>query len=368
MKILKILCIALCILPLAACTSNNDFESTSEPNESGISEEDLYFPPLNSDFWATTALEDIGWNTTMEEPLYDFLEAHNTDAFIILKDGRIVIERYFNQTTINSSNPWYSVGKSLTAFMVGIAQEEGFLTTSESSSLYLGEGWTKAPTDIENSITIAHHISMTTGLDYSVNNTNCTDPECLDFLNPSGTFWYYHNAGYTLTQDIIANATNSDFTSYFEAKLKSAIGMKGIWVSLGFASVYYSDARSMARFGLLNLNRGSWENIPVLNDVNYFNAMTSPSQNLNKAYGYLWWLNGEESYRVPASEQEFNGPLIPNAPADLVAGLGKNDQKLYVVPSEGLVIVRMGDNAGESLLGPSSFDNLLWEQLNDLMN
>jgi CubicO group peptidase (beta-lactamase class C family) len=89
---------------------------------------------------------------------------------------------------------------------------------------------------------------------------------------------------------------------------------------------------------------------------------------MNPSYGYLYWLNGKESFRVPGSEIQFNGKLIPNAPNDLYAGLGKNDQKLYVVPSEELVVVRLGDDAGETLLGPSSFDNDLWEFLNDLMD
>ncbi|MEL6975629.1 MAG: serine hydrolase, partial [Bacteroidota bacterium] len=54
---------------------------------------------------------------------------------------------------------------------------------------------------------------------------------------------------------------------------------------------------------------------------------------------------------------------VPNAPADLYAGLGKNDQKLYIVPSSGLVVVRMGEDSGADLLGPSSFDNDLWGRL-----
>ena len=57
------------------------------------------------------------------------------------------------------------------------------------------------------------------------------------------------------------------------------------------------------------------------------------------------------------------GP-IPEAPSELIAGLGAFDQKLYLIPSKNLVIVRLGDDAGESQLGPSSFDNQLWEKLN----
>ncbi len=61
--------------------------------------------------------------------------------------------------------------------------------------------------------------------------------------------------------------------------------------------------------------------------------------------------------------------MVPNAPADMYAGLGRDDQKVYVVPSQKSVVVRMGDNAGTaSLLGSSSFDNELWEKINALIN
>jgi hypothetical protein len=63
--------------------------------------------------------------------------------------------------------------------------------------------------------------------------------------------------------------------------------------------------------------------------------------------------------------------LIPNAPHDLVAALGKNDQKIHVVPSKGWVVVRMGDDAGVGGTGgndvPILFDNALWGYLNQLV-
>ena len=92
--------------------------------------------------------------------------------------------------------------------------------------------------------------------------------------------------------------------------------------------------------------------------------MTTPSQTLNRSYGYLWWLNGQPSYQLPGPQQTvFPGPLIPAAPADLIAALGKNDQKIYVVPSLGLVVVRQGNSAGASRLAASSFDNELWTRI-----
>jgi CubicO group peptidase (beta-lactamase class C family) len=187
-------------------------------------------------------------------------------------------------------------------------------------------------------------------------------------LNSPGDFWYYHNAPYTLTQSIITGALTTNFDIYFKEKVRDPIGMQGTWTDVGFNRLYFSTARSMARFGLLCLNKGVWENQTIMTDSNYFEAMTNTSQTMNESYGYLWWLNGKSSFRLPGLTTEFSGKLIPNAPNDLIAGLGANDQKLYIIPSESLVIIRMGNDAGQGELGPSSFDNLLWEKINALTN
>ena len=117
--------------------------------------------------------------------------------------------------------------------------------------------------------------------------------------------------------------------------------------------------RSMARFGLLLLNKGKWNETTILADNDYFNHQTQSSQALNPSYGYLTWLNGKSSYRLPQTQLSFDGPLIPNAPMDTYAALGKNDQKIYVVPSQNLVVIRMGESAGNVQLAASSFDNEL---------
>jgi hypothetical protein len=91
--------------------------------------------------------------------------------------------------------------------------------------------------------------------------------------------------------------------------------------------------------------------------------MVSTSQNLNLSYGYLTWLNGKSSSMVPGFQTVFPVQLIPNAPGDLYAALGKNDQKVYVVPSQNLVIIRMGNAAGTPQFAVSGFDNELWGKL-----
>ncbi len=350
-----------------SCSKNSSKDQTPPIAKTPESIE-FYFPPAGSNEWETSSISELGWDTDAEQPLLDFLEEKGTKGFLLLKDGRIVIEAYFNGSDASSSNTWNSAGKTLSAFTVGLAQQEGFLSLEDSSSGYLGRGWSSLNPGEEAKITIKHHITMTTGLDYNVTNQNCTDAECLDFLNEPGSFWYYHNAAYTLNHAIVESAVGEDYDSYFDTKLKNAIGMDGSWVQLGYLRIYFSTARSMARFGLLNLNKGKWEDTQLLTDASFFNEMTTTSQDLNKAYGYLWWLNGKDSFKSPGSELAFPGKLIPNAPDDLIAGLGKNDQKLHIIPSEGLVLVRMGDDAGESLLGPSSFDNELWGKINALIN
>lgn len=342
-------------ISLLACSGQTD--------DTSIDLNIMYFPPLSGNEWETASVEELGWNENAVQPLLDLLSEKNTKAFILLKNGRIVMENYFQGTTISTNLPWNSAGKTLTAFTIGLAQQQTLLDINQATSTHLGNGWTSLTPEQENQITIKNQLTMTTGLDYTVPDIFCTQPSCLQFLNNPGDMWYYHNAPYTLLTNVLDAATPNGFTDYFNLKLRNPIGMQGSWIPFGFNKVYFSTARSMSRFGLLMLNRGKWGSESLLTDATYFTQMTTTSQNLNEAYGYLWWLNGKETIRVPGSELVFNAKLVPSAPNDLIAGLGLNDQKVYVVPSEGLVVIRMGDDAGEILLGPSSFDDLLWQKI-----
>jgi CubicO group peptidase (beta-lactamase class C family) len=168
-------------------------------------------------------------------------------------------------------------------------------------------------------------------------------------------------------QDVVAQASNQTWTNYFNSKLRNPIGMTGSWVPLGDLSIYASNTRSMARFGLLVYAKGKWENAQIVSEA-FLNEATNTSQNINESYGYLWWLNGKSSFHLPQSQLEFPGTLIPNAPSDMYAALGKNDQKLYIVPSKKLVIVRMGDVADGENFALSNFDNELWGKINALID
>ncbi|MFP9115100.1 serine hydrolase domain-containing protein [Flavobacterium sp. RHBU_3] len=328
-------------------------------------ENDMYFPPVGSSNWETVSMASLGWNETAVQPLYDFLKEKNTKAFIILVNGRIAAEKYFNGG--GPRKPWYwaSAGKTLTATVFGIAQQEGYVNIDEKVTTYLGKGWTSVPPDKENLITCRHLLTMTSGL---ADGDNEVTPEKLTYKADAGTRWAYHNA-YVKLQDVIAAATKQSWEEYFNQSLKEKIGMTGAWTNLGkhdVFSVYWSNARSMARFGLLALNKGNWNGTQVVNEA-YFTDAVNTSQELNKSYGYLWWLNGKENFRLPTTQMDFKGPLIPDAPADMYAALGKNDQKIYVIPSRNMVIIRLGNAAEGKNFAKSGFDNNLWKKINDVI-
>lgn len=352
-------------LLFASCKKSDD---TLTPQPPVVPQDTtLYFPAVGSSSWDSYTPGSLQWDTTQIQPLYDYLATKNSKAFIVLYQGRIVLEKYFGTFRQDSLWYWASAGKTLTAMLVGIAQREGHLSLNDKSSDYLGTGWTSLPLLKENLITVRHQVTMTTGLDDGVADSDCTDPACLTYKADAGTRWAYHNAPYTILDQVIAAATGQTFNNYFAAKIRNVIGMTGQWVPNGYNHVYYSNARSMARYGLLLLNKGSWSNTAVLGDSAYFAQQISSSQNLNPSYGYLTWLNGKASYMLPSLQTVFQGPLVPNGYTDMFMALGKNDQKIYVVPSKKLVVIRMGESAGNIQLALSSFDNELWGKIRQVI-
>lgn len=330
--------------------------------------QDLYFPPLietEENKWETMSPSELEWCDERIDSLYTFLEQKNTKGFIVLKDGKIVLEKYFGTFTQDSAWYWASAGKSMVGTLIGIAQRSSLLDINKKTSTYLGQGWSSLTKEQEDKITIRHQLTMTTGLKEPnrEGDDDCILSSCLVYGSEPDTRWFYYNAPYRLLQNVLDSATKKPINQYMKERIGNKTGITGAFIDY----VLYSKPRSMARFGLLILNKGKWKTDPVLNDAMYFEQMTSTSQLLNPAYGYLWWLNGKDTYKVPVLDRVFEGSMIPNAPADMIAALGKNDQKIYVVPSQNLVVVRVGNSAGsERLNAVSAFDNELWGKISTL--
>jgi CubicO group peptidase (beta-lactamase class C family) len=355
------------LLILFSCS--NDETQISEPVV-----DNLYFPAIDSDQWETINPEELNWDSIGIDNLYNFLQLNNTRAFIVLKDGKIVLENYWgnnfsNTASFDSNSNWYwaSAGKTLTAVLVGIAKDNGILSIEDSSSIFLGNGWTSLEESQESLIKIEHHLTMTTGLDYLVDNLNCTDPNCLTYKNTPGTNWFYHNASYSLLKDVIENASETTYNDFTNQKVKMKIGMGGSWIQSNYSNIYWSTARDMARFGLLILNEGVWDSQVILSDTNYFSNMVNTSQQMNESYGYLWWLNGKDSLIPPGITFPIQTSLASNAPNDLIAGMGTNGQYLDIIPSQNLVIIRMGEAPDSDDLLPINFHNEMWSYLNDIL-
>ncbi|MCU0439047.1 MAG: serine hydrolase [Raineya sp.] len=328
--------------------------------------QNLYFPPISSNVWETASPNSLGWCEKNLDSLKNYLSSQNTKAFIVLKDGKIVVEWYFGTFTTDNNWYWASAGKTITSFLIGKAQEDGLLSINHKTSQYLGAGWTSCTTAQENAITIKNQLSMNSGLN-DAGDSFCTLPSCLTYLTPPNTRWAYHNAPYTLLDGVIEGATGQTLQAYTTSTLQSKTGITGLWIKSGYNNVFYSKPRMMARFGILMQNNGIWNGQTVMGDLNYLNQARNSSQTINPSYGYLWWLNGKSSFMVPQSQLVFQGPLFPDAPTDTYTALGKNGQILSISPSTGLIIVRMGDSPSsnnDDELVSISLGNDIWKKLN----
>ena len=353
----KILSIAL-LIGFASC-SKDETPPSPAPGAS------MYFPPTSGSTWEQVTPASLGWNQSAIQPLKDYLIAKNTKSFMILVNGRIVMEEYFNGHSATATWPWNSAGKTLATAITGIAQQEGLLSINDRVSKHLGLGWTSEPLEKENLIQVKHLLTMTSGINDA---SELVIKSNLTYLADAGTRWSYHNVFQRL-MDVVAAASNQEYETYFNAKLRDRLGMDGFWNNGLIFRIYNSNTRSMARFGLLALNKGKWNTEQVLNET-YFTESINTSQNINPSYGYMWWLNGKSSFMLPGGQTVYPGTLVPNAPADMYAAMGAEDQRIYVIPSKKMVIIRMGNasNPSNPNFALSGFDNELWSKINEVIN
>lgn len=357
MKNLKLL--LLLLIPIIACKKVSKDVPQPKPVES------MYFPSNTDDTWETKTISSLGWNAGAVQALKDYLIQKNSKSFMILVNGRIVMEEYFNGHSSTASWQWNSAGKTLVSSTTGIAQQEGLLNINSKVSQYLGEAWTSEAIEKENLITSRHLLTMTSGIN---DENEFIIKSNLTYLADAGTRWSYHNVFQKL-MDVVAKSGNQSFETYFNTKLKNKIGMDGFWNNGLIFKIYHSNTRSMARFGLLALNKGKWKNETIINEA-FFLESINTSQSINPSYGYLWWLNGKSNYMVPGGQKIYTGNLVPNAPADMYAAMGAEDQRIYVIPSKNMVVIRMGDasDPGNPSFALSGFDNELWQKINAVIN
>ena len=336
----------------------------------GLSAQSLYFPS-SDEHWEQIDPETVGWNTALLSAALDLAGELDSSGVVILHRGRIMAERYWElenpsqryqnflqgrDTKDRAIEDVASAQKSIVAVLAGIAQERGLISIDDQVSKYLGTGWSRASEQQEAAITIRHLLSMNSGL--AANMT---------YSAAAGGVWLYNTPAYHYVMRILEEVAGTDRNQLTSDWITEPLGMEYSswtprpWADAAIGSGFSTTARELARFGLMIQAGGRWQDQEVIADRAYLEAMLSPSQGLNPAYGFLWWINGQEfSLGAGAGARRVDGSLIPAAPDDLVAMQGALDRKLYLVPSLDLVVVRLGATGSSNDV---NFNNAFWPAL-----
>lgn len=334
---------------------------------------EVYFPDSDLD-WETTSSELAGADSQLLEEAIAYAGSNESDALVVLHKGKILAEAYWNDFGRGTKGPSYSAAKSYVSILTGIAIERGFIESIDQKSADFLEEWRDVPS--KQGLLLRHHLSMTTGfeerrfgllaLQASENERRFGAEEDLEY--PAGSRWWYNDAAYRLLFYVLEEASGMDLAAFSEKYLFEPIGIEQTeWVIRegiedGKAIDNYQwlnyTALDAARFGLLALNKGAWKGEQIVSKE-WIETSTRPQYEHAPWYGQLWWLNGASFHKLPGVDEVRQGPIAPDVPPDMFAALGAFDQKIYVIPSLDLVVVRLGGAARESSLAVGIFDNLL---------
>ena len=211
-----------------------------------------------------------------------FLAENQTQAFIVIQDGKVLYENYFNGTRRDSIVTSFSVAKSFVSTLIGLAVQDGSITSVEDPiTKYLPELAERDPRF--DGITIRHLLRMESGLEYEEFRPflfNSDDPlttyfpdqrelslENTHIIAPPGQYFHYNKYGPQLLGMILERSTGMSVTEYMQAKLWEPLGMEfdGSWSTDSLESDFEKmetgvNARAIdfAKLGVLFLNDGVW--------------------------------------------------------------------------------------------------------------
>jgi CubicO group peptidase (beta-lactamase class C family) len=300
--------------------------------------------------------------------LLDYLRNHNTTGFLVIQDGKTVVEKNWPAPEGDRQFSLFVYGrtkegalledvasqqKSFVSVLIAIAIDKGLIDVEKPVAAYIGTGWSRATPEQEAKIRVIDVLTMSSGLD-----------DKFGYEAPPGTVFYYNTPVYAVTKRIVAAAAKQPLDTITHDWLTAPVGMNDTaWrkrpaalASVGNDTGLVTTPHDTALFGLMVLHGGVASDGKRIVSESSLEAMFKPSAT-NPAYGRLWWLNGS-TYTMRALGGRKEGPLIAAAPADTIAALGAFDRRLYVVPSRKLIVVRTGAAAGDK-----EFDQQLWTRL-----
>ncbi len=287
--------------------------------------------------WEVAQPETQSMSSAGLEKVGAWLKDHGSKTGLVVRHGRIVGEWYFGDATRETKYIVFSTTKSFSSTAAGLAIADKKLSLDSK----LGDFFPEANPPEKREITVRQMLSMTTGVKNDPGITQRQDLFTyalgeLPMVSPPGTKWEYNNAGLSLLGPTINKATGQSVAELLEDRVFRKIGIpRDDWswdqregMPLPYTGLHVT-ARSLARFGLLFLNRGLWKGAKVISS-DWVAEATHASQDLNKQYGYLWWNNSTGAW--------------PGVPADAYAAKGKFDNDMLLVPSLDMIVIRqVGD-------------------------
>lgn len=338
-------------------TTTTDAASTTEAPEP---EADAEVVPGAE--WVVSTPEEHGIDPAGLEAAreYAFQPGKNTQGVVVVHGGEIVAEWYADDAGPESYAASWSMAKSFTSAVVGIAVEEGAIGgVDDPMATYLPE-W--QGTDHE-AITVEDVLQMSSGLDWNEAYagsaeeseivrmvTSEADQLAFALSRPvaaePGTVWSYSSGDTMLLSGVVEEAVGRPMDEYATEVLLDPIGLEEVdwWRdveghTLGYCCVD-TTSRDFARLGLLYLRDGRWGDEQVVPEE-WVAASLEPAAPSGDQYGYQWWLGD-----------------IEGVPADAFAASGHDGQNIFVVPSLDLVVVRSGTyvkDPGPPVADPSLF-------------
>lgn len=303
------------------------------------------------------------------EGLFDEETSGTTQAFILMRDGKIVAERYGEGINPNTKLLSRSIAKTVTAALIGLMVSDGRLALDSPASI---PAWAQ-PGDPRGEITLRNLLNMASGLEHSEDGPPLYEADTVRMLftdgaqdtaayaeakpvaAPPGSRFNYSTADTTVLADLMTRMlTNSNeperrrgaMMEFIQGRLMTPAGLSSLTPEfdargnmLGGAMLYMT-ARDYAHFGELLRNNGRVNGHQLLS-ARWVEFMKTPSPN-NAAYGGHLWLNREG----------IGNPLFPGRGSSRIfAAVGHHGQYLLIDPTRRLVILRIGISNEEQLVG-----------------
>ena len=292
---------------------------------------------------------EVAVNNVMNERTADGKTVYSR-AVLVIYDGNIIAEKYATGFDKNTVMLGWSMSKSLTSAMIGILVKENKLSVDSPAPV---ASWLNTK---KQKITLKHLLQQTTGLDFTeiyTRPSNVTKmlfskgdmaayTESLSLKYEPGTVFNYSSGNSNILSRIIRQTVGEkDYAAFPYNELFYKINAYSFLIEPDASGTYigssysYATARDFARFGLLYYNNGIWNGEQIL-PVNWVKKSIQPSDadKLNR-YGYQFWLNGYD-------QKDPTKRWFPDVPADMFFADGYGGQDLYIIPSEKLVVVRLG--------------------------